>query len=132
MFTPEFKRQIVQLYEGSKARGDIVREYDLTEYTLVRWIQESEWSGSFSEKANRSPQIHSERAVCRCGERFDYVRVAGKELFTKAMTAGGEGGTSRSNQAITCQEMYGMNERILLWRTKPSKSYAADLKGLSA
>lgn len=49
-FTAEFKSQMVQLYEGGKARGDIVREYDLTASALDRWIQQSERSGSFSEK----------------------------------------------------------------------------------
>lgn len=29
-FTDEFKKQMVQLYEGGKSRSDIVREYDLT------------------------------------------------------------------------------------------------------
>ncbi|MEK5060524.1 transposase [Paenibacillus sp. FSL H7-0326] len=56
-FTAEFKSQMVQLYEGGKARGDIVREYDLTASALDRWIQQSERSGSFSEKPIVPPKI---------------------------------------------------------------------------
>ena len=29
-FTPEFKRQVVRLYESGKPRADIIREYDFT------------------------------------------------------------------------------------------------------
>ena len=29
-FTPEFKSQVVRLYEIGKPRADIIREYDLT------------------------------------------------------------------------------------------------------
>jgi len=55
-FTDEFKSQMVQLYEGGKSRSDLIREYDLTASALDRWIQQSQRSGSFSEKANRSPE----------------------------------------------------------------------------
>lgn len=30
-FTPEFKLQMVRLFENEKSKSDIVREYDLTE-----------------------------------------------------------------------------------------------------
>lgn len=55
-FTTEFKNQMIQLYEGGKSRSDIVREYDLTASALDRWIWQSQRSGSFSEKENRSPE----------------------------------------------------------------------------
>jgi transposase len=54
-FTPEFKRQMVQLYESGKPRTEIVREYDLTASAFDNWVRQSQSSGSFNEKANRTP-----------------------------------------------------------------------------
>ena len=33
-FTPEFKLQLVKLYENGKSRADIAREYDITPSAL--------------------------------------------------------------------------------------------------
>ncbi|OME95713.1 transposase, partial [Paenibacillus sp. FSL H7-0331] len=54
-FTDEFKNQMVQLYESGKTRANIAREYDLSATALDRWIKQSQTSGTFSEKANRTP-----------------------------------------------------------------------------
>lgn len=53
-FTSEFKKQMVQLYENGKSRVALVEEYDLTASALDRWIKQSQSSGSFKEKDNRS------------------------------------------------------------------------------
>jgi transposase len=53
-FTPEFKKQMVQLYQNGKMKRAIIDEYDLTPSSLDRWIQQDEKSGSFKEKDNRS------------------------------------------------------------------------------
>ncbi|SDD85425.1 transposase [Paenibacillus sp. UNCCL117] len=55
-FTPEFKQQMVRLYENGKSRAAIVEEYDLTASALDRWIKQAQTTGSFSEKENRSPE----------------------------------------------------------------------------
>ncbi|PYE49271.1 transposase [Paenibacillus barcinonensis] len=55
-FTTEFKKQMVQLYENGKSRAAIVEEYDLTASALDRWIKQSQATGSFKEKDNRSPE----------------------------------------------------------------------------
>ncbi|UJF33753.1 IS3 family transposase [Paenibacillus hexagrammi] len=55
-FTEEFKKQMVQLYENGKSRTSLVKEYDLTSSALDRWISQSQQSGAFTEKANRSPE----------------------------------------------------------------------------
>ncbi len=55
-FTTEFKKQMVQLYENGKPRAAIVEEYDLTASALDRWIKQSQATGSFKEKDNRSPE----------------------------------------------------------------------------
>lgn len=55
-FTTEFKKQMVQLYENGKSRAAIVKEYDLTASALDRWIKQSNATGSFKEKDNRSSE----------------------------------------------------------------------------
>lgn len=53
-FTSAFKKQLVELYENGKSRAAIVEEYDLTASALDRWIKQSQTTGSFKEKDNRS------------------------------------------------------------------------------
>ena len=55
-FTPEFKSQIVLLYQNGKRKCDIIREYDLASSLLDKWIHQSETSGSFKEKDNRTDE----------------------------------------------------------------------------
>jgi transposase len=55
-YTEEFKRQMVQLRLSGKPRIEIIREYDLSPTAFDRWVMQSERSGSFKEKDNRSPQ----------------------------------------------------------------------------
>ena len=55
-FTPEFKSQVVRLYESGKPRADIIREYDLTASAFDKWVKQSQTSGSFKEKDNRTPE----------------------------------------------------------------------------
>lgn len=56
IFTPEFKSQLVRLYESGKPRADIIREYDLTASAYDKWVKQSQTSGSFNEKDNRTPE----------------------------------------------------------------------------
>lgn len=55
-FTPEFKLQLVKLYENGKSRADIAREYDITPSALDRWIKNHNETGSFAAKDNRSEE----------------------------------------------------------------------------
>ncbi|OLS03352.1 transposase [Tissierella creatinophila DSM 6911] len=55
-FTPEFKEQMVKLYENGKPKKDIIAEYELTTTAFNNWINRSQTTGSFSEKDNRSPE----------------------------------------------------------------------------
>lgn len=55
-FTAEFKKQMVQLYENGKSRAALVEEYSLTASVLDRWIKQTQTTGSFNEKDNRSPE----------------------------------------------------------------------------
>ncbi|PKE33738.1 IS3 family transposase [Macrococcoides caseolyticum] len=51
-FTPEFKLQMVRLFENGKSKSDIVREYDLTPSALDKWIKNHQNSGSFNAADN--------------------------------------------------------------------------------
>jgi len=55
-YTPEFKEQMVKLYESGKPKNDIIAEYDLTPTAFNTWIKRSQTTGSFKEKDNRSPE----------------------------------------------------------------------------
>ena len=55
-FTPDFKAQMVKLYENGKPRKDIISEYDLTPSALDKWVKQSQTSSSFKEKDNRTPE----------------------------------------------------------------------------
>ncbi len=55
-YTTEFKQQIVDLYHSGKRKCDIIREYDIANSLLDKWISQAENSGSFKEKDNRSPE----------------------------------------------------------------------------
>ncbi|EUJ32896.1 IS3/IS911 family transposase [Listeria cornellensis FSL F6-0969] len=51
-FTPEFKKQMVALYESGKPRKAIIEEYDLTPSAFDKWIRQSRTTGSFQAKDN--------------------------------------------------------------------------------
>lgn len=51
-FSPEFKLQMVKLYENGKLRNEIAREYDLTPSALGKWIKQHQNTGSFNHQDN--------------------------------------------------------------------------------
>ena len=53
-YTEEFKEQLVQLHLNGKRKCDIIREYDIASSLLDKWIKQSQTTGSFKEKDNRS------------------------------------------------------------------------------
>ena len=46
---------MVQLYLNEKPRQEIIKEYELTPSSFDKWLRQSQASGSFKEKDNRSP-----------------------------------------------------------------------------
>lgn len=52
IYTPEFKQQMVDLYQAGKPRAQIIKEYDLTPSAFDRWIRQSKQTGSFDTKDN--------------------------------------------------------------------------------
>ena len=55
-YTPEFKEQMVKLYESGKSKNDIITEYIQLLGSFNTWIKRSQATGSFKEKDNRSPE----------------------------------------------------------------------------
>lgn len=55
-YTKEFKHQMVQLYLNGKSRDEIIKEYELTASAFDKWVKQSQNSGSFKEKDNRTPE----------------------------------------------------------------------------
>lgn len=53
-YTEEFKQQIVNLFNGGKARCELIREYDLTPSAFNNWIKQYNNTGSFKAKDNRT------------------------------------------------------------------------------
>ncbi|KOS00593.1 transposase [Paenibacillus polymyxa] len=69
-FTAEFKKQMVQLYENGKPRAAIVEEYGLTASALDRWIKQTQTTGSFKEKDNRSSEDNELIALRKENQRL--------------------------------------------------------------
>jgi transposase len=85
-YTSEFKRQIVALYEtGGYTREQLLREYDLTETALSRWIRQSRNSGSFKEKDNRTPE---ENELIRLNKEIKQLRMENDILKQAALIFG--------------------------------------------
>ena len=63
-YTDEFKEQLVQLYLNGKRKCDIIREYDISASLFDKWINQSQTTGSFKEKDNRS-DLEKELIVLR-------------------------------------------------------------------
>ncbi|MBD8499743.1 IS3 family transposase [Paenibacillus arenosi] len=86
-FTSEFKKQMVQLYDNGKSRTDIVDEYELSASALDRWIKQAHQSGSFSEKANRTPEENELLALRKEIQRLkmenDIPKASGADHGTK-------------------------------------------------
>ena len=54
-FSDKFKNQMVQLYNISKPRAEIIRVYDLSSTAFNRWTKRINSTGSTKESANRTP-----------------------------------------------------------------------------
>ncbi|GGE00241.1 transposase [Paenibacillus nasutitermitis] len=69
-FTAEFKKQMVQLYESGKSRANIIKEYDLSASAFDRWITQSQKTGSFKEKNNRTEEENELLALRKENQRL--------------------------------------------------------------
>ena len=85
-YTDEFKQQIVNLYNtGNYTRTELMREYELTETALSRWIRQANSSGSFREKDNRTPE---ENELIRLNKELKQLRMENDILKQAALIFG--------------------------------------------
>ncbi len=84
-FTPEFKQQMVNLYQSGKPRKDIIQEYELTPSALDKWIKQSQISGSFKEKDNRTPE---EQELIQLRKELKHLRMENDILKQAALIMG--------------------------------------------
>ena len=55
-YSEEQKKQLVELFNHGKPRGEIVREYDLTASAFDKWVKRINATGSSHDKDNRTPE----------------------------------------------------------------------------
>lgn len=84
-FTDEFKKQIVELYHTGKGRTELIREYDLSETALGRWIKRYDNSGSFKAKDNRT---EPENELIRLQKEVKKLRMENDILKQAALILG--------------------------------------------
>lgn len=53
-YSEEQKKQLVELFNLGKPRGEIIREYDLTASAFDKWVKRINTTGSSREKDNRT------------------------------------------------------------------------------
>lgn len=86
-FTEEFKRQIVELYNGGKPPREIMAEYDLGRSALRRWTNSINATGSARAADNRAPEqnriIGLERESRRLRMEVDVLNQAALILARK-------------------------------------------------
>ncbi len=79
-FTEEFKRQMVELYNGGEPPHEIMAEYDLGRSILRRWIDAVNATGSSRAADNRTPEqeriIEPERENRRLKMEVDVLKQA--------------------------------------------------------
>ena len=56
VYTEDFKRQIVSLYQHGKTKTELIKEYDLTPRALHKWISNYNNTGSFKQSDNLSDE----------------------------------------------------------------------------
>lgn len=55
-FEPEFKLQLVKLYENGKPRAQIAKEYGVPTTSLDRWIKNHRENGDFKDPSPRTTE----------------------------------------------------------------------------
>ena len=84
-YTPEFKLQMVKLYENGKSRADISREYEITPSALDRWIKNHQSTGSFSAEDNRTKE---EKELLQLRKEVQRLRMENDILKQAALIMG--------------------------------------------
>jgi transposase len=82
MYTDEFKRQLVELYNSGKPRREIIREYELTASSFDKWVKRINATGSSREKDNRTP---AEEEILRLRKENQQLRMENDVLKQAAL-----------------------------------------------
>lgn len=81
-YNEEFKRQLVELLNHGKPRGEIIREYELTASSFDRWVKRINATGSSRDKDNRTPD---EREMLRLRKDNQQLRMENDVLKQAAL-----------------------------------------------
>ena len=81
-YNEEFKRQLVELLNHGKPRGEIIREYELTAASFDRWVKRINATGSSRDKDNRTPD---EREMLRLRKDNQQLRMENDVLKQAAL-----------------------------------------------
>lgn len=84
-FTDEFKNQMVQLHLNGKRKCDIIKEYDIAASVLDKWIKQSQTTGSFREKDNRTSE---EQELIRLRKENQQLKMENDVLKQAALILG--------------------------------------------
>jgi len=85
IYTDEFKKQMVDLVKSGKTKANVLREYDLHPSALNRWVSQSNNSGSFKEKDNRS---NEENEMLKLKKELEYLKMENDILKQAALILG--------------------------------------------
>ena len=85
IYTDEFKKQMVDLVKSGKTKAIVLREYDLHPSALNRWVSQSNNSGSFKEKDNRS---NEEKEILNLKKELEYLKMENDILKQAALILG--------------------------------------------
>ena len=84
-YSPEFKQQLVDLYNGGKKRSVILSEYDISGSLFDKWRRQAENTGSFKESANRTEE---ERQLIQLKKENKRLRMENDILKQAALIMG--------------------------------------------
>ena len=92
-YAPEFRSQMVELVRAGRTPGELAREFDPSEYTIRKWVQQADRDAGLREdgpttedkeeiqrlrRENRQLKVEREKkgnGLARTGDRLDPVRV---------------------------------------------------------
>ena len=81
-YTEEFRKQLVELLNHGKPRGEILREYDLTASSFDKWVKRINATGSSRDKDNRTPE---EQEMLRLRKENQQLRMENDVLKQAAL-----------------------------------------------
>ncbi len=81
-YSEEQKKQLVELFNRGKPRGEIIREYDLTASAFDKWAKRINTTGSSREKDNRTVE---EQELIQLRKEIQQLRMENDVLKQAAL-----------------------------------------------